>query len=324
MTRKLVVSFLLAALAIVSLPFFAEAQITSITKEKLIRLTPNWKGERFPDGRPKVPDYVLEKIKDVSFEEALNACTRARYNTVFEKFENGNWKIMHPGTPLVGRAVTEMFIPGRSEFETVIVEDGTKEGKRGESRTWLVTQMVEGDVLVVGCFGKIGSASLVGDNYAATMIGLAGPGRGVIMDSSLHDSEIIDKFPNTNFVYRDWDITYASNVSLLGINIPTLIGKSTVMPGDVVYVDPRGRGMLFIPPQIAQQLADRGPQISDLETKYMNDSLMAKKYPMLEVHGDGAIKPHVMEDFRQWLRDNKSKFPEYAKAIDDYLARPAR
>ena len=41
-----------------------------ISKEELLFLTPEWKGERFPDGRPKVPDAILDRMKLVTLEEA--------------------------------------------------------------------------------------------------------------------------------------------------------------------------------------------------------------------------------------------------------------
>ena len=41
-----------------------------ISKEELIFLTPLWKGERFADGRPKVPDAILNRMKRVTLEEA--------------------------------------------------------------------------------------------------------------------------------------------------------------------------------------------------------------------------------------------------------------
>ena len=41
-----------------------------ISKEELVWLTPKWTGERFEDGRPKVPDAILKRMKLVTLEEA--------------------------------------------------------------------------------------------------------------------------------------------------------------------------------------------------------------------------------------------------------------
>ena len=48
----------------------ALAQQGFFTREDVIKYTPDWKGERFPDGRPKVPDSILDRMKSVTLEEA--------------------------------------------------------------------------------------------------------------------------------------------------------------------------------------------------------------------------------------------------------------
>jgi len=42
------------------------AQYVQASKEEIIALTPDWKGERFPDGRPKVSDDILKRMKPVT------------------------------------------------------------------------------------------------------------------------------------------------------------------------------------------------------------------------------------------------------------------
>ena len=42
----------------------------NMSREELIEYTPEWEGERFEDGRPKVPDSILERMKNVNLEEA--------------------------------------------------------------------------------------------------------------------------------------------------------------------------------------------------------------------------------------------------------------
>ena len=32
------------------------------SREDMLAITPQWKGERFPDGRPRVPDKVLDAL----------------------------------------------------------------------------------------------------------------------------------------------------------------------------------------------------------------------------------------------------------------------
>ena len=38
-------------------------------REKIIELTPLWKGERLPDGRPKVEDKYLDALYGMTLEE---------------------------------------------------------------------------------------------------------------------------------------------------------------------------------------------------------------------------------------------------------------
>jgi hypothetical protein len=49
----------------------AKAQLFSWTKEEMVEYTKAWTGERFPDGRPKVPDEWLQRAKEMSQEEVL-------------------------------------------------------------------------------------------------------------------------------------------------------------------------------------------------------------------------------------------------------------
>ena len=39
------------------------------TREEIIELTQEWKGERLEDGRPKVPDVYLDKLRTMTLEE---------------------------------------------------------------------------------------------------------------------------------------------------------------------------------------------------------------------------------------------------------------
>ena len=61
---------LLLFLSVSIFVFYSPAEAQTISKEKMIWLTPEWEGERFADGRPKVPDDILERMEKVSIEEA--------------------------------------------------------------------------------------------------------------------------------------------------------------------------------------------------------------------------------------------------------------
>jgi hypothetical protein len=62
------------ATALLSVATAAFAQPGVLTRELLIRYTPDWKGERFPDGRPKVPDGILQRMKSVTWRRRGRSC----------------------------------------------------------------------------------------------------------------------------------------------------------------------------------------------------------------------------------------------------------
>src|SRR5688572_33189803 len=83
------------------------AQQVAYTKEQIIALTPEWKGERSPDARPIVPDNILNRLKNISLEEAWGVLRNHAYNNQFE----GDWMILRPEQVLVGRALTVQYPP---------------------------------------------------------------------------------------------------------------------------------------------------------------------------------------------------------------------
>src|SRR4051794_24238081 len=55
----------------------AHAQLYTLTKDQLIELTSQSKFDRFPDGRPKVPDALLERARGMSAEEVWAGLNQA-------------------------------------------------------------------------------------------------------------------------------------------------------------------------------------------------------------------------------------------------------
>src|SRR5271156_6585084 len=98
----------------------AHAQLDLFSKEQRIEFTPAWQGDRFPDGRPNVPDAVLARLKDVTADEAWDVLQDAGYHNQFE----GGWKVINPGQRLVGRVVTAAFMPQRPDVDSVIRAHG--------------------------------------------------------------------------------------------------------------------------------------------------------------------------------------------------------
>src|SRR3954463_15911164 len=136
MFKRQIVLLLLVCFAI-----YQPLKSQQISKEELIFLTPEWKGERFADGRPKVPDNILQRMKSVSQEEAWAVMKNAGYG--YQVAEG--WQLINPDSVLVGRAVTATFMPARPDVWGAIDDRGKAAGKKGQN-TWAVDILVKGDV----------------------------------------------------------------------------------------------------------------------------------------------------------------------------------
>src|SRR5690349_23521776 len=84
-------------------------QVFTFTREQMMGITAKNPFDRFEDGRPKVPDSVLEKVRGLSAEEVWAVLPGSHFANQYE----GNWQILHPDRKLVGRAVTAQFMPMR-------------------------------------------------------------------------------------------------------------------------------------------------------------------------------------------------------------------
>src|SRR5450631_1252901 len=99
---------ILIALLIIT-GFFATAQNVGSSPEYIKTLTADWKGERFPDGRPKVPDALLERLKKISLEDAWGVLRNKGFQNQFE----GDWHVINPDSVMTGRVVTAQYMPSR-------------------------------------------------------------------------------------------------------------------------------------------------------------------------------------------------------------------
>ncbi|MDZ7371730.1 MAG: RraA family protein, partial [candidate division KSB1 bacterium] len=263
MRKKIILLLLLTAA-------YAGAQVGVFTKEDLIRYTPLWKGERFPDGRPKVSDDLLQRLKEVSIEEAWAVCNRHGYLHQFE----GNWVMTVQDPVLVGRAVTAVFMPRRPDLDSMVVEQGKKEGRIGGQNSWVIDTLVEGDVIVVDLFGKIVDGTFMGDNLANSIWARTG-GTGVIIDGGARDIEGVLEIDNFPVFTRGWHPSYLKDVTLMGINTPIRIGSVTVMPGDAVLG--KREGIIFIPAHLVQEVVETS-EIVRLRDQFGHQRLREKKY----------------------------------------------
>ncbi len=219
------------------------------TPDGIAALTPGNPFDRLPDGRPNVPDDLLERMKLVTTEEAW--AILERHHNYFFQFE-GDWMNLHPDRVVVGRAVTAMFVPHRPDLHEIIEAQGRAAGYSGGQNTWIIDKLQPNDVLVVDLFGKIKDGTFVGDNLSAAV--KTRTGTGLVVHGGIRDLQRIYELTDFNVFTRGVDPTPIGNVTLVGVNIPIRIGNTTVLPGDIVLGT--RTGVTFIPPALAQQVVE--------------------------------------------------------------------
>lgn len=258
----------------------------------VIRLTSEWEGERTDDGRPYVADEVLEKIRRATSEDAWSTTRKHGYD---RQFASG-FQQTHPGTVLVGRAVTAQFLPHRPDYDAAVVEagglDGLQDGDRQNS--WVIDALADGDVMVVDIFGKIAQGTVIGDNLGTAIA--ARTRAGAVVDGGVRDLGGLSSLEDVNFFFRQADPTPIRDVTLAGINIPVRIGGATVLPGDVVLGT--ATGVYFVPPQLAVELAESATETAARDT-FGKLRLREGRYSSAGID-TSPWDAEIEADFRQW------------------------
>jgi regulator of RNase E activity RraA len=283
-----------ALLAGVALGFGVSASAQTISRDQMVFLTAEWKGERFPDGRPRVPDAVLARMRKVSIEEAWGVLRSHGYQSQFE----GDWKTIHRDVPVVGRALTAEYLPARPELAARMLERGHQEGRVGAMNSWPIDALQPGDVYVADGFGKIHEGTLIGDNLGNSIF--ARSGNGVVFDGSVRDLAGLSDIEGFNAFVRGWDPTAIRDMMLIGLNTPIRIGRVTVLPGDVVLA--KREGVIFIPAQFAEEVVNQSERIM-LRDLFGHQRLREKVYTPGQI--DGRWSKDIEKDFTEWLIQNK-------------------
>jgi len=289
-------------------------QSQTITREKLVDWTSGWNGERFEDGRPKVPGDILERMEHVTIEEAWGVLRSEGYHN---QFEGGRWEILHPEKPIVGRALTAAYMPSRPAVEEQIVERGRAEGRSGPMNTWPIDMLQEGDVYVADGFGKVKDGTLIGDRLGNTIY--ANSGNGVVFHGSSRDLEGLEEIEGFNAFVRAWDPSYLQQMMLTGLNTPIRIGSATVLPGDVVLA--KKEGVIFIPAHLAEMVVTES-EVIRLTDAFAHQRVREGTYTagQMDSQWTGAIE----NDFFSWLQQNRDRLREEfgvgAETIERLLA----
>jgi regulator of RNase E activity RraA len=284
--RRIIVG-LLAAYSLASVvPAFAQVKTT---KEQIMFYTSAWKGERFPDGRPRIPDDLLKRAVDLSLEDVWGFLWDHGYKDQFE----GGWQALHIEKPFAGRALTALYLPMRPDMQQAITAEGKAEGRISLPNSWPIAELQTDDVYVADGFGKIVEGTLIGSNLGNAIAGHTHA--GFIFDAGIRDQEENREIPNFNGFYRGYDPSALQRVQLTGIDVPIRIGRAIVLPGDLVLA--KTDGVLFIPAILAEEA------ISSAEFTNLQD---AYNFELNREGKNGA-------DFEGWPA---AKYAGFAKWVD--------
>jgi 4-hydroxy-4-methyl-2-oxoglutarate aldolase len=286
------------------------SQNVGSSPEYIKALTPEWKGERLPDGRPKVSDAILERLKKISIEEAWGVLRNKGFQNQFE----GDWTIINPDEAMTGRVVTAQYMPLRPDLEKQIKEQGKIENRsqQGATNSWPIDILTDGDVYVADSYGKVADGTLIGDNLGNSIY--AKSHRGVIFYGSVRDQEGLSEIKGFNGWIKGEDPSYIQQMMLTSINAPIRIGRATVLPGDVVLA--KKYGVIFIPAYLVEDLVLTS-EFTALRDEFGHQRLREKKYLAGQI--DSQWTDEIKKDFLNWLNNYPGKLPMTKEELDKYL-----
>jgi len=309
---------LLLVFAFVFIGLYSKSQHVVWPADRIQELTSEWTGERTPDGRPKVPDQLLERLKALTMEEVWGSLRSKGYQNQFENFastfENG-WEILHPEKVMTGRVLTAQFMPLRKDFNNYVQKQAEEEGTKTPVTNYApIIKLLDGDVYVADSYGKMVEGTLIGDNLG-NAIYHAGK-RGVIFNGSVRDIEGLSQIEGFNAWIRGSDPSAIKHMMIASINGPIRIGRVTVLPGDVVLA--KTTGVAFIPPHLVQEVVVSG-EYTALRDEFNVHCMETKKYQY--INEAFVVDREVFEkDFQQWLDEypdlpmSKEELAEFQEA----------
>src|SRR5947207_1821028 len=308
-------------------PGSIHAQLFTFSKQELMDYTAQEPFDRLPDGRPKVPNDMMDRARELSSEEIWAILQQRGFNN---QYADG-FQVLHPGKTLVGRAFTVQFMPSRSDVdeiarakaknsglehiarlqhvnrsligkarETTILEIARAKAKNSGlprlTNQTAIDMLQAGDVLVVDLFGKKVNGTIVGDNLFYYVMKATGGG-GLVVDGSIRDLNGISEIDMPAY-FGAVDPTPIGNGMLTGINIPIRIGTVTVMPGDLVVGD--REGVYFIPPQLVKEVLDRADEIH-IHDEWTKKKFDEGKYKSSEIYST-PTDPKLQQEYQEYLK----------------------
>lgn len=250
--------------------------------------------DRFPNGRPRVPDDLLIRMREVTVEEAWGTMKQAGYEYQYA----GDWLNIHPERTLVGRAVTATFVPARPDLHAVIEAWGKQQGSVGLHNSFVIDTLVPDDVVVVDLFGKVKDGTFAGDNLGTAIANKTRT--GMIIDGGIRDLVRLKEIPDFSIFARGVDASAIKDVTLAGLNCAIRIGNATVLPGDIVLGS--CSGVVFIPPHLVQTVVENSERIRR-EDFWGQMRIREGKYTSGQV--DGNWTDEMREDYNNWKVDGR-------------------
>jgi 4-hydroxy-4-methyl-2-oxoglutarate aldolase len=304
-------------LAFVLCTFIANSQSVKWPAEAVKALTSEWTGERTPDGRPKVSDALLERLKELSMEEVWGFLQGKGYENQFENFsslsENG-WQIIHPEKVMTGRVVTSQFMPMRKDFDNYIQAEAKKEALTTPHTNYApINALTDGDVYVSDSYGKIADGTLMGDNLANAIY--KNGKRGIIVNGSVRDVEGLSEIEGFNGWIRGSDPSAIKQMLCATVNAPIRIGRVTVLPGDVVLA--KTYGVTFIPPHLLEECVLSG-EVTALRDQFNFFCIKTKKFKYDNERFVDVTPEDFEKAFVEWV-NVQPNLPMDKKVLFDYM-----
>lgn len=285
---------------------YGKAQVEA-SPELIKFYTSEWKGERFPDGRPKVADQYLERLLNLSIEEVWSSLNNKGYHCHFES----GWQTVND-KPFVGRALTAQYLPLRPDVYKAVLNKGHTDGFKGNPNSWPIDLLKNGDVYVADARGKIIDGTLIGDNLGNSIY--AKSKNGVVFDGSARDLEGLSEIDGFNAYVRGFDPSFILDLTMMGINVPIQVGRAIVIPGDVVLA--KREGVIFIPAHLVEEIVLAG-EFVQVKDSFGHKALIEGWFTTGQI--DTKWTDEIKTKFFEWLDQNPGITPLSKEEINKLL-----
>jgi len=285
-------------------------------REEIIALTPQWKGERFPDGRPKVADKYLDKLHEMTLEEVWKPIFVLGYEN---QFVGGGLNPLHTlhndDRKLIGRAVTANFCPTRPDLHETMFAKGAEEGRTGTYNQWVIDSLVERDVIVIDMFDKIYKGTFIGGNLS-TAIKTRTKNGGAVIWGGIRDVEQMKQIDDIQVYYRGIDPTPLRDIIMTGFNTVTNFGGAVCLPGDVVFG--AGGGVLYIPSHLVADVVE-GAAKTHVKDDFGFEMISQNKFTSAQIDKNTWTEP-MLDMLLEWIktdpRGEKYRDLDWSKEYD--------